>query len=158
MYFPIPVAVAQRLADEHGKDILIIAAWDSASNRTNIVTWGRKPAQKEAAAKAGETIAVQFGLLDELADVHEDYRREGEAAQVVDDLRRKLAAIRGALAQIVISEGEDAGVILVSSDSPTHYDAEAKCQVYEHEHFSPLGDALVSVARLAADSVLVPSA
>jgi hypothetical protein len=157
-YIPIHVSVAQHMADGHGKDIVLIVGWDLASNRTNIVTWGREPAQKVAAAKAGETIAKQLGLADELADVHEDFRREGEAAKVVDELRRKLAAIRDALAEIVISEGEDAGVILLSDESPTHYDAEAKCQVYDHENFSPLGDALVSVARLAAESVSVPSA
>lgn len=144
-YIPIHVSVAQHMADGHGKDIVLIVGWDLASNRTNIVTWGREPAQKVAAAKAGETIAKQLGLADELADVHEDFRREGEAAKVVDELRRKLAAIRDALAEIVISEGEDAGVILLSDESPTHYDAEAKCQVYDHENFSPLGDALVSV-------------
>lgn len=157
-YIPIHVSVAQHMADGHGKDIVLIVGWDLASNRTNIVTWGREPAQKVAAAKAGETIAKQLGLADGLADVHEDFRREGEAAKVVDELRRKLAAIRDALAEIVISEGEDAGVILLSDESPTHYDAEAKCQVYDHENFSPLGDALVSVARLAAESVSVPSA
>ena len=157
-YIPIHVSVAQHMADGHGKDIVLIVGWDLASNRTNIVTWGREPAQKVAAANAGETIAKQLGLADELADVHEDFRREGEAAKVVDELRRKLAAIRDALAEIVISEGEDAGVILLSDESPTHYDAEAKCQVYDHENFSPLGDALGSVARLAAESVSVPSA
>lgn len=156
-YIPIHVSVAQHLADGHGKDIVLIVGWDSASNKTNIVTWGREPQQKEAAAKAGETIAKQLGLADELADVHEDFRREAEGAKVVDDLRRKLAAIRDALEKIVISEGEDAGVILLSAESPTHYDAEAKCQVYDHENFSPLGDALVSVARLVAVSVPCPS-
>lgn len=157
-YIPIHVSVAQYLADGHGKDIVLIVGWDHASNKTNIVTWGREPKQKEAAAKAGETIAKQLGLAGELADVHEDFRREGEAAKVVDDLRRKLAAIRDALDKIVVSEGQDAGVILLSSESPTHYDKAAGCSVYEHEFFSPLGDALVSVARLASESVPCPSA
>jgi len=152
-YIPIHVSVAQHLADGHGKDIVLIVGWDRESNKTNIVTWGREPEQKEAAAKAGETIAKQLGLADDLAEVHEDFRREGETAKVVDDLRRRLAAIREALETIVISEGTDAGVILLSDDSPTHYDAAAKCQVYDRENFSPLGDALVAVARLAAVSV-----
>jgi hypothetical protein len=49
---------------------------------------------------------------------------------------------------------------LLSAESPTHYDLAAKCQVYDYQNFSPLGDALVSVARLAAVSVSVsvPSA
>jgi len=86
-YIPIPVAVAHQIGDGHKKDIVLIVGWDEASNKTAIVTWGREPPQKEAAAKAGETIAKQLGLLDDLADVHEDFRREGEAALEVDRLR-----------------------------------------------------------------------
>lgn len=66
-HIPIHVSVAQHMADGHGKDIVLIVGWDLASNRTNIVTWGREPAQKVAAAKAGETIAKQLGLADGLA-------------------------------------------------------------------------------------------
>lgn len=95
-YIPIPVAVAQQIGDGHKKDIVLIVGWDEDSNKTNIVTWGREPSQKEAAAKAGETIAKQLGLADDLADVHEDFRREGEAAQSVD---RLVAACRGVLEQ-----------------------------------------------------------
>jgi len=86
-YIPIPVAVAQQIGDGHKKDIVLIVGWDENSNKTNLVTWGREPAQKEAAAEAGERIAKQLGLADELADVHEDFRREGEAALEVDRLR-----------------------------------------------------------------------
>jgi hypothetical protein len=91
----------------------------------------------------------QMLRLEGPREVHEDFRREGEAATTVDALRRDLLAIREAIDEIVISEGEDAGVILMSSESPTHYSEEAKCQVYDHENFSPLGDALVALARLA---------
>lgn len=155
-YKPIPVAVARHIGDAHGKDIVLIVGWDQDSAKTSIVTWGREPGQKGAAAAAGEKIEHALGLTGAPVDVHEDFRREGEAAKRVDDLQRRLDAIRKALDEIVISEGQDAGVILLSSESPTHYDPEAKCQVYEHEFFSPLGDALVSVARLAAESVSVP--
>lgn len=100
-YIPIHVSVAQHLADGHGKDIVLIVGWDRASNKTNIVTWGRESTQKEAAAKAGETIAKQLGLADELADVHEDFRREGEAAGEVDRLRREIGkAVRGIRAEV----------------------------------------------------------
>lgn len=100
-YIPIPVAVAQQIGDGHKKDIVLIVGWDDASNKTAIVTWGREPSQKEAAAKAGETIAKQLGLLDELADVHEDFRREGEAAKEVDRLRREIGkAVRGIRAEV----------------------------------------------------------
>lgn len=149
-YEPISVDVARGLADEYRKDMLLVVSWDAESNLTNVVTWGRKPQQKALAAKAGRRIEELLGLGDPV-EVHQDYRREGEAAQSVDELRRRLAAIRDALAKIVISEGEDAGVILLSSDSTTHYAEQAKGQVYDHENFSPLGDALVNLARLAEE-------
>ena len=68
-----------------------------------------------------------------------------------DKLRRKLSEIRDALAEIVISEGDDAGVILLSAESTTHHDPQFNCRVYDHEYFSPLGDALVAVVRLATE-------
>ena len=61
----------------------------------------------------------------------------------------RLKRITEALAEIVESDGEDAGLILLSWDSPTRYDPDLKCQVYLHENFSPLGDALVKLAKLA---------
>lgn len=89
-YIPIPVAEAQRIGDGFQKDIVLIVAWEPESNKTNIVTWGREPGQKSAAANAGDTIAKQLGLADDLAETHEDYRREGEAAKEVDRLRRAI--------------------------------------------------------------------
>lgn len=58
---------------------------------------------------------------------------------------RKLNAAREALEQIVCTEGEDRGVVMVDHESPTRYDSERKCQVYLCENFSPLGDALISL-------------
>jgi len=55
--------------------------------------------------------------------------------------------VKRKLESIVVSEGEDSGVILLSSDSPTEYSEELGCTVYLHDHFSPLGDALVDVCR-----------
>jgi hypothetical protein len=147
----IPADVARQLGDAHEKDIVLLVMWDQKSNQTAIVTWGRLPVQKEAAAKSGDWLARELGLAEQIADVHEDYRREGEAAKTVDGLRRKLNEISLALENIVVSEGEDAGVLLMSHESPTHYDETLKCQVYDHPHFSELGDALVSLATLAKE-------
>jgi hypothetical protein len=69
----------------------------------------------------------------------------------LETLRERLAAIRAAIDEIVVSEGEDAGVILLPSDSPTHFSELAKCRVYDFENFSPLGDALVALAKLAKE-------
>jgi hypothetical protein len=155
---PIPVDAARQIADQYQKDIVLLVAWDQASSKTHVVTWGREPPQKTSAAAAGDMIR-QMLRLEGAAEVYEDFRREGEAASTVDALRRQLSAIREAIDKIVVTEGQDAGVILLSDDSPTHFDPEAKCQVYEHENFSPLGDALVALARLAAMSNInfVPS-
>jgi hypothetical protein len=47
------------------------------------------------------------------------------------------------LGKIVCTEGDDKGVVLLSSDGPTKHDPKVNGQVYIHEHFSPLGDALI---------------
>lgn len=60
-------------------------------------------------------------------------------------VREWIAKSQGQLEQIVILNGQDAGVVLLSNDGPTHWDEEAKCQVYDHEYFSPLGDALIAL-------------
>ena len=52
---------------------------------------------------------------------------------------------RRKLEEIVCTVGQDRGVVMLSNDGPTHYDAEQKCQVYDHENFSPLGDALIEL-------------
>lgn len=65
-----------------------------------------------------------------------------------------LSTAREQLAKIVVDEGEDAGVILLSWESPTHYDPTVGMQMYDHDYFSPLGDALVELARtLRGDSL-----
>ena len=66
----------------------------------------------------------------------------------VADANLKLVRLRAALQNIVCVDGIDAGVIYLSHESPTHYDEKLKCHVYEHEHFSPLGDALVELWKL----------
>ncbi len=71
------------------------------------------------------------------------------AAERLTALKQQLAAIREAIDKIVVTDGEDAGVILLSDESPTHYSELVKGQVYDFENFSPLGDALVALAKLA---------
>ena len=147
----IPVDLARKLADDTGRDIVLIVGWDEDSNRTSIVTWGRTPAQKTSAASAGESIEKCLELDSSKAKTYEDFRGEGEAARTVDVLRRGISEIRERLSEIVISEGEDTGLILLSWESPTHYDREHKCHVYDRPNFSILGDALVRLARFTAD-------
>lgn len=49
------------------------------------------------------------------------------------------------LEKIVCVKEPDDGVVLLSQEGTTHYDPETKCQVYDHQHFSPLGDALIAL-------------
>lgn len=66
----------------------------------------------------------------------------------VSRLTNQIAAIREQLETIVCTEGIDAGVVLLSHDGPTHFDPAVNMQVYDHEYFSPLGDALIALHDL----------
>jgi hypothetical protein len=48
------------------------------------------------------------------------------------------------LERIVCTKEPDDGVVLLSNEGTFHYD-ENKCAVYDHEHFSALGDALIAL-------------
>jgi hypothetical protein len=65
-------------------------------------------------------------------------------------LEFKLAAVRAKLEEIVCTEGCDAGVVMLSQDGPTHPEVikGVALQVYDHEYFSPLGDALIEVWKM----------
>lgn len=62
-------------------------------------------------------------------------------------LREQLAAATEQLERIVCVVPPDDGVVLLSNEGPTHWNEEAKCQEYNHVHFSPLGDALMELYR-----------
>jgi hypothetical protein len=63
----------------------------------------------------------------------------------------QIAAIRAKLSEIVCTEGCDAGVVMLSQDGPTHPETHGgrTIQVYDHEYFSPLGDALMEAWKMA---------
>lgn len=67
------------------------------------------------------------------------------AEQEIAELRQILLDVRKDLEAIVIPDGIDAGVILLSQDSPTDWHEAQQCHVYQYEYFSPLGDALVAL-------------
>lgn len=62
-------------------------------------------------------------------------------------LRERVALAKSKLAEVVCTEGCDRGVVLLSSDGPTHFEIydSRKYEVYDHENFSPLGDALINL-------------
>lgn len=65
-------------------------------------------------------------------------------------LRVQLARVRAVLEGIVCTEGVDKGVVMLSDHGPTHpvIVGEKTIQVYDHEYFSPLGDALIAAWKL----------
>lgn len=63
-------------------------------------------------------------------------------------LKRRLVEIRDAIENIAVVKGEDSGVILLSDEGPTKWDEQRQVNVYQHEHFSPLGDAMVALHRM----------
>lgn len=95
-----------------------------------------------------EPILPDFAIAGEnrfraVVRLAEDYKR----------LRSRLAAIREKLEQIVCVKEPDAGVVLLSSESPMHetiIDGE-RYQTYSMDHFSPLGDALIEVWQLTQE-------
>lgn len=60
-------------------------------------------------------------------------------------VRDWLEKAQAQLEAIICVKEPDRGVVLLSNDGPTHWDEGAKCQVYDHENFSPLGDALIAL-------------
>lgn len=62
----------------------------------------------------------------------------------------QLELIREAIEKIVVTEGEDAGVVLLSDEAPVHHEfVNGKpVQVYDLEYFSELGTALVNLHRM----------
>lgn len=94
-----------------------------------------------------------FSTPEQIQMLRESFRESQltvrRLTQQLTAANKRLAKAREKLKEIVVTEGYDAGVVLLSDDGPTHYDAELKCQVYDHAYFSPLGDALVELAALA---------
>ena len=85
---------------------------------------------------------------DRAITASERVRRNIHAAIQAADAR--MQEIRAKLESIVCTEGEDAGVVLLSQDGPTHTEIVngQPVQVYDHEYFSPLGDALMELYGL----------
>lgn len=65
----------------------------------------------------------------------------------IERLQSKLQQARESLKQIVCTVQPDAGVVLLSEDGPTHLEEwnGKTVSVYDHQYFSPLGDALIGL-------------
>ncbi len=79
-------------------------------------------------------------------------------AAVMPDFKKRVEAAREKLQEIVCIVPPDDGVLLLSSDGPCHpemHDGKVT-QVYNHEHFSPLGDALIALHEILSDDTSKP--
>lgn len=154
-YKPVPVAVAVAIAENFDKEMVVILAYDAVHQLTHTTTYGRTPQSKEIAADAGDRCTVELGAAIEAKRTHEDFRNrsEAEAAATIERLQGALDLIRKKLECVVCTKHPDDGVVLLSEHGPTTYDPELKIQVYDHDHFSPLGDALIELYELAGGKV-----
>jgi len=69
-------------------------------------------------------------------------------SKIIDSARAKLQ-------EIVCTEEVDAGVVLLSNDGPTHKEklGDREFEVYDHQYFSPLGDALIELHKILGGEV-----
>lgn len=65
-------------------------------------------------------------------------------------LRRTIEAVRSKLEDIVCTEGEDAGVVLLSTEAPYEPERVNGIPVYQLEYFTPLGEALMDLYKKTA--------
>lgn len=71
-------------------------------------------------------------------------------------LEDRVSEIIAKLEEIVVTIGVDKGVILLDHEGRTHPETinGRTVQVYNNEHFSPLGDALIELYELASGAAL----
>ena len=101
---------------------------------------GYKAAEKEKHRQQVEESERQLFIK-----LKEKFEPEGKLAE-----RLNAAAVM--LEEIVCTVGDDAGVVMLSTDGPCHPEPDPNnpghtIQVYNHDYFSPLGDALIALHK-----------
>lgn len=82
------------------------------------------------------------------AQLNEQVATIAEQAAEIERLKKAVEFSKHCLETIVVTEGVDRGVVLLSQEAPTNWDAGAECYVYVHENFSPLGDGLIELYEI----------
>jgi len=89
-YAPIPVAVAEKIAVDRYKSIVVIAAYDQVHQRLQTTTYGISAYDKEVAAMMAEKLVAALGMAQQQLESYEDYRhlKVGSLKTEVDRLKR----------------------------------------------------------------------
>lgn len=100
---PIPVAVAHHIATKFRKSMVVILAYDPASQLTHTTTYGVEPSEKERAAEVGERCAKMIcGDGFDARTSYKDYRftDQGKRARQIEMLSEACRRARLALRSI----------------------------------------------------------
>lgn len=100
-------------------------------------------------SKMKSRISDLEGEIKGLKHKAETLSRERDVARL--ETKQLKSEIAEELEKMVCTEGEDAGVFFLSPESESKYDPKLNCHVYQHEHFSELGDALIGLWKLVND-------
>ena len=65
----------------------------------------------------------------------------------LSDVIQQVKEIKDRLESIVVTSGEDTGIILKSTESPSEYDKKLRIHVFENEYFSELGEELIKLYK-----------
>ena len=107
----------------------------------------------KAERDAYRTCLIEAGAIYEDTPPMDQFAAEviGGAIKIEHDQLTSLKShVKSELEWIVCTEGEDAGVFFLSPESESKYDPNLNCHVYQHEHFSELGDALIGLWKLVS--------
>lgn len=85
-YQAVRIADARRIARECRKDQVIIMAWDRASSRTHVTTYGRTLGDSALAAEGGNFLKRTLGFPEDMCDAMSPRIRKATAERL-----RKLA-------------------------------------------------------------------
>lgn len=119
----------EALRDALRESVKIVAFHDSDGNRVN-----------ERCVKCG----VVFKAGQNIVHGHLPHCPTAK----LNDALNRIGRAQAALEQIIIVDGIDAGVILLSAESTMKFSEAHGCEVYQNEFFSPLGDGLINLYRL----------
>ncbi len=143
--FPLTVGEAQlQTPDEPADGVERLLRFESGECVVSVATMyesGSDETAREVDAHFVACLPVYLPVL---------FREIATLTRERDDLAAKLGEIATKLQTIVCVLPPDDGVVLLSQDGPCHVEVHGgkEISVYDHEHFSPLGDALMELWKI----------